>query len=661
MFWKVIGRNLFYPLAIFLVISLWLFATESGCKTSFWIIENIVPGELKIERVDGIWANRLILKNISYQNSTLKLSTKEVIFEPNMISLLNGLVYVPFVKLENASFIWKENSASPVFIENGVGQFQMTFNRQNLSIDIQELTGSLFEMSLHAHAKINIIDKNFQIPTGTVVLGENKMSIEKSAQIKNQFEWVVNLNSNKKAKASFNGYLVPEQAENCWSGKLNKANFTSETTGSWFLRAPSIIQFSSTHLTLKDITLQNNSKRLQIKGDFYYGKQGLNSNLHLASFFVPKQALTLKDLHLNISGKIENPLLLKGSGYSGEGRFQMDGTMQFNTEKKLSLHFSGKNLQIYNTRNIQVIGSPTLALNFNNNTLFVDGTLLIHKGNIKMQDQKNVGLLSKDIVIKDSNINKNEFKIIPNLYLVVENNLHFDGYGMIATIGGKLTINERSDGLLTGNGKLTIKEGKYRLQGATRYIHRGHLLFPPGTLLKDPILDILISQNRVQQQGNTTSTNIGIYVQGTLLHPIYHPYSNDNNLKSADILSRLGFGQSEASGDENQRQLFAQTAFLFSGTANPFVDFLKKNLKLEELNLESKPTTKTFYTPGGNDTVLVVGKSLSEKWYLQYLQSIIEPVSTIRLKYFLSRLFTVSADTGTEGVGGDLTFIMEKN
>ncbi len=664
MFWKLIGRNLFYPLTIFLVISLWLFSTESGCKTSFWIIENTVAGELKIERVEGTWASRLILKNLDYENATLQLSTEEVIFEPNMMSLLNSIIHVPFVKLENASFIWKGNSASPLFIENSVGQFQMTFNRQNLSIDIQNLSGSWVDMPLQAHLKINIIDKHFQIPTGTVVLGENKISINQSAQIKNRLEWIINLNNAKKVKANFNGYLVAEQAQNHWSGQLNKADFSSEIIGAWFLKTPSIMQLSSTEITLKGITLQNNTNRLQIKGDFYYGQQGLNSNFHLASFFVPKQALILKDLHLNIAGKIGHPLLLKGSGYSGEGKFQVDGTLQFNTEKILSLNLTGKNLQLYNTQNIQITGSPTLTLNLKNNRLFVDGALLIHKAYLAMQDQKNITLLSKDIVLTNGSepaTKANGFKIIPNLYVVIENNLHFDGYGIISTVGGKLTINERSDGLLTGNGKLSIKEGKYRLQGATRYIHRGHLLFPPGTLLKDPLLDILISQNRVEQQGNISNTNVGIYVQGTLLHPIYHPYSNDNNLKGADILSRLGFGQSETASDENQRQLLAQTAFLFSGTANPFIDFLQKNLKLEEFNLESKPTNKTFYTQGGADTILVVGKSLSEKLYLQYLQSIMDPVATIRLKYFLSRFFTASAETGTEGIGGDLTFSMEKN
>lgn len=664
MFWKLIGRHLFYPLSIFLVISLWLFATESGCKTSFWLIKNFLPGDLEITKVEGKWTDKLALENLKYENPTITVTAKKISFEFNLLSLLNAAIEIPFVKLENALYVFKKQSQNPLFIENGEGKFKMTFNHQNLVMDIKTLRGAWFDMPIYAHAKISIIDKHIQTPTGAFILGENKIILGKSTQIQNQFEWTINLNTNKKIKANFQGYLIPDKKQNHWSVQINKADFNTELTGTWVLKTPHNFQFSDRYITLGEFVLQNKEKQQQIKGNFDYNNRGLNANFYLASLFLPKQALNLKDMHFNISGKTIDALSLKGLGYSGTGQFQIEGNIQPNANTKLSLNFKGKNLQIYNTHDIQIIGSPTLALKLNNNALFVDGTLLIHKGIITMQNKKNVGILSRDIVIKNvknTDIQKNDFRIIPNLYVVIENNLHFDGYGMSAIIGGKLMINERPDGLLSGNGKLTIKEGKYRLQGATRYIHKGHLLFPPGTLLKDPILDILISQNRVEQHATTANTNVGIYVQGTLQHPTYHPYSNDSNLKSADILSRLGFGQNEAAGDENQRQLFAQTAFLFSGTANPFVDFLQKNLQLEEFNLESKPTNKTFYTQGGADTVLVIGKSLSQKLYLQYLQSIMDPVATIRLKYFLSRFFTASAETGTEGVGGDLTFSMEKD
>ncbi len=664
MFWKLIGRNLFYPLTIFMLVTLWLFTTNSGCKASFWMLKTVIPGELTTESITGNLTNQIILKNVTYENSTLNLSAEELIVKPETSFLLKSVFKIPYIQLKNAKGVCKEKPADLLLIEGAEGEFQASFNRKNISFNIQHLTGTFRDMPLTGHANFKIIKAQLLTPTGSLALGENKIYIIESATIKNQFDWALNISTATKLKLNLGGILKEKQEKNQWVGQLEKGLFASEFLGTWKLKNPATVEISLNNLTIRGIILNNATKRLQTTGDFNYNKQGLNANILLGSLFVPKQALTLKNLHLNIAGQMGRPLQLKGSGYSGEGKFLVDGTWTFNTEKKLALNLSGKNLKIYNTRNMQIIGAPELKLNLINHNLFVQGTLQINQAYIAMQDQKNIALLSKDIILTQPLESKQlaqGLKIIPNLSVIIDNKLHFEGYGIDGIVGGKLTINERPDGLLTGNGKLTIKEGKYRLQGATRYIHRGHLLFPPGTLLKDPLLDIFISQNRVQQRASINSTNIGLYVQGTLLHPIYHPYSNDNNLKSADILSRLGFGQSEMAGDENQRQLFAQTAFLFSGTANPFIDFLQKNLSLEEFNLESKQTNKTFYTQGGADTVLVIGKSLSEKIYLQYLQSIIEPITTIRLKYFLSRYFTASAETGSEGLGGDMTFSMERN
>jgi len=355
-------------------------------------------------------------------------------------------------------------------------------------------------------------------------------------------------------------------------------------------------------------------------------------------------------------------LEIQGSGYSGEGQFYFQGTSEFSPDRKMTLNITGKNIEIYNTAHLNLIASPEVTLEYVNQIFFLQGTVHIPKASITMRDQKNTALLSKDIVLTtESGEPLHPFKIIPSLYVIIDNQLHFKGYGIDGIVGGKLAIDERPDGLLSGSGRLTIKEGKYRLQGATRYIHHGRLLFPPGTLLNDPLLDIRISQNRPEQQAHSVSdADVGIYVQGTLQKPIFHPYSNAH-LQNKDILSRLGFGGPETPNDENQRQVLSQTAFLFAGNANPFVEHLQNNLGLEEFNLESRQTHKSFYTQGGTETFFVVGKPLSRKLYLQYQQNVLEPISTIRLKYALSRHFTTSLETGTEGLGGDLIFSMERD
>ena len=399
----------------------------------------------------------------------------------------------------------------------------------------------------------------------------------------------------------------------------------------------------------------------QFKGTWGHPSLQLDAKTEKASFFVTKQSVKVTDFTFHVTGDIPGKLNIIGSAKDGEGQLQFSGNAELNEELKTLLRINGKGIDIYDTTNIHIIASPEITVNYINGLLYVEGTVVIPKADIFLENERNYAMLSKDILFVDHEKNFQNlrpFRIVPSLYLLIENNLHFKGYGIDGIIGGKLAIDQRPDGLLSGNGRLTIKEGKYRLQGATRYIHRGYLLFPAGTLLTDPILDIRILQKRLSAEQNG---DVGIYVQGTLQKPIYQPYSN-SNLQSSEVLSRLGFGGFETSGDENQKQLLAQTAYLLAGNANPFIDFLQTNLGLDEFNLEAKETTyKSFYTQGGTDTVLIIGKSLTPKIYLQYLQSVLEPISTIRLKYFLGPYFTTSIETGTEGSGGDLTFSMERD
>jgi hypothetical protein len=387
----------------------------------------------------------------------------------------------------------------------------------------------------------------------------------------------------------------------------------------------------------------------------------LNAETSKASFYILKQAVFVDNLNIQFNGVLPGTLDILGTGRSGTGSFQLNGSYTTAEKPLLLLNINGQNMNIYNTNTIQLDVSPHITLALSKNLLHLDGTVSITKGNINIQSDKSQIIISDDVVIIDptaTHLPTRTFHIIPNLYLITENRLHFKGYGLDGIVSGKLAINKRSDGLLSGNGRLTIKEGKYRLQGATRYIHRGYLLFPAGTLLNDPILDIRVLQKSAFS--SESQADFGIYIQGTLQKPILSPFSNAN-LQNTEILSKLGFGNTQSPTTEAERQLISQSAFLLAGTTNPFVEHLQENLGLEEFNLESREAHRTYATQGANDTVLVIGKPLSTKLYLQYVQSVLDPISTIRLKYTLTPHVTTSIETGTEGLGGDLIFSWEKD
>lgn len=398
----------------------------------------------------------------------------------------------------------------------------------------------------------------------------------------------------------------------------------------------------------------------QINGTVQHPKLTLVAKTDKIVFFIPKQKIKIRDLALSLSGDIPGTLQWNGSGYLSDSLFRLKGTSELEDNPKTSLSITGEALKIYNTPNIQIHASPDLTIDFVNHTLFVRGTVRIPQASIELSSNMKRTVLSNDVVFigsENTETTKNVFRIVPNLYLILEKQVHFKGYGLDSFVSGKLEIDERPDGLLAGTGTLTTQNGKYRIQGSTRYIHQGRLLFPPGTLLNDPILDFLISQKRLEEFQD--GTEVGLYIQGTLQKPLVEFHANADT-KNAELLARLRTTGTEDIGSKQNQ--FSQPASLLAGGANPVIEKLQTNLGIEEFSVESRDTQKSIHTKGGTDTVLVVGKSLSQKLYLQFLQCVVEPVTTIRLKYFINPRITASVETGTEeNIGGDLTFTMEKN
>lgn len=400
----------------------------------------------------------------------------------------------------------------------------------------------------------------------------------------------------------------------------------------------------------------------KIRGTLAQPMLQLDADLHDAIFSIPKQRVIVREYQGKLTGEIPGSLQLKSKGTIKEQPFYLNGTFGvLAPDARNVFEFWGENLRIYNTANIHVVATPKLQLEFEDNNLLISGTVQISEANIVQKDELTRVITSTDVVFTDdAAIDLIEsLNIIPDIDIFIEdeNKVRFHGFGLDAILRGKLKIEKRPDGLLTGTGRLTIKEGKYKIQGSVYHINRGHLLYPPGTLLNDPILEIRIAKRKPGHVEE--ATEVGIYVQGSLQSPNYHLYATDD-LQNTEILSRLGFGGSQIEGEDGESQLVTQTAQLLADSANPFIESLQKKLELEEISIQSAESQRIITTHGGYDTVLVVGKSLSKNIYVQFIQGMLEPLSLLRLKYFLTPRIAVGVETSTmESLGGDLSFSME--
>ncbi len=389
----------------------------------------------------------------------------------------------------------------------------------------------------------------------------------------------------------------------------------------------------------------------------------INANIHDAIFSIPKQHITVKSFSARLKGDIPGKLDLQSVATLGGNPVTIAGSFEpLNPEGRNSFDIAGDKIRVSNTDDMMIIASPKLHFEILGKDLFVTGKINVPEANITMKEGLQHVIVSKDVVFHGPLSSQEEtgFNLIPMVDLNIEDEdkVHFKGFGLDAIIRGNITIEKRPDGLFTSTGRLTIVEGKYRLQGAPYLIHRGHLLYPPGTLLKDPILDIRIAKKRAEVG---EAQEVGIYVQGSLQSPSFNLYSTDN-LQSNEILSRLGFGGSHEEGEDSNKQVLSQTAIYLAGGANPIIESLQSKLGLEEFGVQSAESQRVLTSYSGYDTVLVAGKSLSKRIYLQFIQGMLEPLSILRLKYFLSPKLVFSVETSNaEDIGGDISFSLEHN
>jgi len=369
-----------------------------------------------------------------------------------------------------------------------------------------------------------------------------------------------------------------------------------------------------------------------------------------------KQGISLDDLYLSLSPQKSSLVAFVGGGRIGKASFHLEGSTNINKAFESSLKLKSDRITLYQTEAISMQAIADLDLHYLDKILSVQGTLHIPEAFILLDYNEKALHKSQDIIILHEHQTSPFIKIIPDVHLVLGDKIHIKSTKLEADLNGKMKVSQRSDGLLEGFGRLFIKKGTYQLQGRTQFIRQGSLLFPYGTLLNNPLLDIQIYAKRFAQ---TDAKEGGLYVQGSLQKPLMQIYGKDEHRES-ELLSSLGLGDPEQENSDNQHKTMAQTALLLSGQHNPFTHILESGFGIDEFKLESRSLQNSLNNHT-TDTAIVLGRPLSSKLYLQYVQTIMEPLSTVRLKYDLTPGFSTSIESSTEGFGGDLTFSIEKD
>ena len=366
-----------------------------------------------------------------------------------------------------------------------------------------------------------------------------------------------------------------------------------------------------------------------------------------AGVTVPQAGIQLRDVNMqvNVSG---NTLDLQGSVTSGEGVASYQGQLTFQPGAPLSmdLALAGERVQVANIPEAMVLASPDLKISLREQKLDITGSMHIPEAQIRVRELKGVAKESGDLVLAEQDaeaIKNGKLQVAARINLVLADKVSFDGFGLTGKLDGKVEIIEQPGKVTRGQGELNIKEGQYAVYGQKLEIERGRLVFAGGPI-GNPGLDMRV----IRKSGEVLA---GVRVTGTATLPVLALFS-DPVMEQSDILSYLllGIPTSKASGAQGAALSGAAASLGLAGG-----DWLSSKLGdafgIDEAGVESGDTLE--------ESSLVLGKYLSPRLYISYAVGLFDQLNTFRMRYDLSRRWSVQTEAGA-ATGADLLFTLER-
>ncbi|GBE48384.1 translocation and assembly module TamB [bacterium BMS3Bbin12] len=389
---------------------------------------------------------------------------------------------------------------------------------------------------------------------------------------------------------------------------------------------------------------------------------------------LPALGIRLTELQIRAHGTGANAVTVTGGARSGKGRLAISGAARPGPGGRWDarLRVTGNDFEAVDLPSARAWISPALDLRIAGRDLHLSGTVRMPRASLDLRMPRSAVHASPDVVIVGAArpaTPPTAWRIHARLRLVLGDRVRFRAHGFEGGITGRVLAIDEPGKPTLGQGELKIVDGIYKAYGQELKIVQGRLLFAGGPI-DDPGLDL----ESVRQVGDVTA---GIRVRGTVKRPKLTLFSTPP-LSQSDILSYFLLGRpvDQASAAQGAALSNAATS-LGLGGANLLLGRLGSLLDLQEAQIESGgiPTTPAPPTvpgppPGvanagtssatsGPSASLVLGKYLSPRLYVQYTTSLFQPGNIFRVRYKLSRRWSMVTETGVES-GIDFLYMIER-
>jgi translocation and assembly module TamB len=391
----------------------------------------------------------------------------------------------------------------------------------------------------------------------------------------------------------------------------------------------------------------------QVRGDFALDgtlRQPLmdgSIRLEKGRALVPALGVAVTDLQMDVQGSPRGQLDVNGAATLGEGTMTLTGTLDPREwPATVNLSLNGQRLLVADRPDARILLNPTLVLKGNLGELQLGGKLTVPEAEIHPTElpEGAVTVSQDQILVHQEGEQRSGLPLGIDVTVSLGDKVHFQGFGLDAMLGGTLQVEQQPQQPPQLNGELVIREGRYRAYGQNLAISDGQLIFqgPPD----NPGLDI-----RAIRKIPSENVVVGVQLSGTLQAPEASLFS-EPGMEQSQAMSYLLTGRPLERGSKGDNNRIAQALALYGlEKGSGVTEKLGDKLGVDEISVGSDWET--------DDAALMLGKQLSDRLYLTYAVGLFDAVSTVMLRYTLTRQLHLEARSSTRANSLDLIWEKE--
>lgn len=349
---------------------------------------------------------------------------------------------------------------------------------------------------------------------------------------------------------------------------------------------------------------------------------------------IRQAGIEISDVNVRLAQREAGRMRLDGSARSGNGQVAISGETWLGAQTGIRsvVSIEGEDFELMRLPDWQVAASPRIEVVLDDRAAIVSGDLTIPNAAIRLKEIPEASQSSSpDAVVHRSagpepSVGR---RIDLDVTTTLGDDVRFAGFGLTTALQGAVRIRGGTNKPYVGNGRLSLREGRYKAYGQELEVERGELIF--NGPLDNPQLDIRAVRR-------TTDVLAGIQISGTPSQLNSDVFS-EPVLSDAEALSYLLTGRplsSATSAGEGDTLNNAAFALGLSG-AGTIASQVRTELGLDTLALEG----------GADDSRLIAGKRFGSRLFVEYGYGLIDKLGTLLLRYELTERFMLESRTGT--------------